>query len=335
MPTRWVGTPLRLAVPVVAPVSGLSPWVSVTHRSASTTTSRLAPSPLPHTHNPRPRPRTPPPPSPPPSLLPHRPSSSSASSRWKLRQSSDPFARSARVQGLKSRAAFKLLELDAKYHLFRRGKGQVVVDLGYAPGSWSQVAADRTAPNGTVVGIDIIPAQPPRGVSTIQGNFLDPGVQGMVKGFLLDGERRRVAERAKRREERKSEGGVVEGDEGEGGDEVADRPSYIDLERMAAHESEVEGGGVSSASEAAAATPSDPAAPSHDDGGAGNTITGKEEKPNLRLVDVRLPIPFRQSPPKPNQLTRRGIPPLPNTGGTQRHVSTLAPDPRLFHPQFE
>ncbi|KAL1840620.1 hypothetical protein VTJ49DRAFT_271 [Mycothermus thermophilus] len=79
-------------------------------------------------------------------------------------KSSDAYAREAKVQGLKSRAAFKLLELDSKYHLFRRGRGQVVVDLGFAPGSWSQVAADRTAPNGVVVGIDIIPAQPPKGV---------------------------------------------------------------------------------------------------------------------------------------------------------------------------
>ena len=199
------------------------------------------------------------------------------------------------MQGLKSRAAFKLLELDAKYHLFRRGKGQVVVDLGYAPGSWSQVAADRTAPNGTVVGIDIIPAQPPRGVSTIQGNFLDPGVQGMVKHFLVEGERRRVAERVKRREERKE--GVVEGGEEEGGDEVAERPSYIDLERMAAHESDVESGGVASASEAA--TPSDPTTPTRDDGdGSGHTTPAREEKPNLRLVDVRFTIHSHPSLPK-------------------------------------
>lgn len=55
---------------------------------------------------------------------------------------------------------------------------------GYAPGSWSQVAVDRTSPHGRVLGIDIIPAQPPKGVSTIQGNFLSAAVQAEVKEFL-------------------------------------------------------------------------------------------------------------------------------------------------------
>ncbi|KAL8828238.1 MAG: hypothetical protein Q9191_002708 [Dirinaria sp. TL-2023a] len=63
---------------------------------------------------------------------------------------------------------------------------------GYAPGSWSQVAVDRTQPNGRVVGIDIIPAQPPRGVSTIQGNFLSLAVQEEVKKFLRDSDRGRL-----------------------------------------------------------------------------------------------------------------------------------------------
>ncbi|KAH8671147.1 FtsJ-like methyltransferase, partial [Xylariales sp. PMI_506] len=109
---------------------------------------------------------------------------SSSNSRWKIRQGSDFYAREAKVKGLKSRAAFKLLEIDAKYKLFKRG--QTVIDLGYAPGSWSQVAQERTKPDGRVVGIDLIPAQPPRGVSTIQGNFLSPVVQAMVKEYLKE-----------------------------------------------------------------------------------------------------------------------------------------------------
>jgi 21S rRNA (uridine2791-2'-O)-methyltransferase len=60
-----------------------------------------------------------------------------SSKRWVERQSKDRFAREARVQGLKSRAAFKLLQINDKYRLFK--PGQTVVDLGYAPGSWSQV----------------------------------------------------------------------------------------------------------------------------------------------------------------------------------------------------
>lgn len=98
--------------------------------------------------------------------------------------------------------------MDAKYKLFR--KGAVVVDLvciativlflwltwlpkiqGYAPGSWSQVAKDRAGPKGLVVGIDLIPAQPPRGVSTIQGNFLSPAVRNLVKTFVAEGAARK------------------------------------------------------------------------------------------------------------------------------------------------
>ncbi|KAI8938918.1 hypothetical protein NX059_004775 [Plenodomus lindquistii] len=120
---------------------------------------------------------------------------SSSSTRWKSRQGKDFFAREARVQGLKSRAAFKLLELNEKHKLFK--PGQTVVDLGYAPGSWSQVAVNRTDPNGRVIGIDLIPAQPPRGVSTIQGNFLSPEIQEEVRAYVRDPElgrlRRRIA----------------------------------------------------------------------------------------------------------------------------------------------
>ncbi|KAJ2968607.1 hypothetical protein NQ176_g9096 [Zarea fungicola] len=72
--------------------------------------------------------------------------------------------------------------MDARYRLFK--PGNVVVDLGYAPGSWSQVALDRTRPSGKVIGIDLIPAEPPRGVATFQGDFLSPAVQKMVKDFI-------------------------------------------------------------------------------------------------------------------------------------------------------
>ncbi|KAI1345055.1 23S ribosomal RNA methyltransferase [Xylariaceae sp. FL0016] len=142
---------------------------------------------------------------------------SSSNSRWKQRQGNDFFAREAKVHGLKSRAAFKLLEMDAKYRLFRRG--QTVIDLGYAPGSWSQVAVERTKPTGRVVGIDIIPAQPPRGVSTIQGNFLSPMVQQLVKDYLVEfGQQQRPA----------TPEAVSTGDEAT---TITERPSYIDTER--------------------------------------------------------------------------------------------------------
>ncbi|KAM5376821.1 hypothetical protein ACJZ2D_005308 [Fusarium nematophilum] len=145
---------------------------------------------------------------------------SSSASRWKQRQGRDAYARDAKVQGLKSRAAFKLLEMDSKYRLFK-GNGQTVVDLGYAPGSWSQVAVERTRPNGRVIGIDLIPAQPPRGVATFQGDFLSPSVQEMVKKFILETHKRPapVREQDQRRPSDETESPEV------------NRPSYIDMER--------------------------------------------------------------------------------------------------------
>ncbi|MCJ1397907.1 2' O-ribose methyltransferase [Xylographa trunciseda] len=116
--------------------------------------------------------------------------SSSSSKRWQTRAGNDQFSKEARVRGLKSRAAFKLLEINDKYKVFKAG--QTVVDLGYAPGSWSQVAVDRTSPNGRVIGIDVIPAQPPKGVSTIQGNFLSHDVQEAVKDLLRESSKRRT-----------------------------------------------------------------------------------------------------------------------------------------------
>lgn len=127
-------------------------------------------------------------------LLPqNRYASSSSSTRWKSRQGRDSYAREAKVAGLKSRAAFKLLEINEKYKLFRRG--DTVVDLGFAPGSWSQVAVNRTSPGGRVVGIDIIPAQPPRGANALQGNFLSAEIREEVRKFVSDPDRGRVRSR--------------------------------------------------------------------------------------------------------------------------------------------
>ncbi|EXJ90884.1 23S rRNA (-2'-O)-methyltransferase [Capronia coronata CBS 617.96] len=117
-------------------------------------------------------------------------SSSKSSRRWNDRQRGDQFARAAKVQGLKSRAAFKLLQINDRYRLFK--PGMTVVDLGFAPGSWSQVAIDLTKPRGRVLGVDLLPVQPPRGVSTIQGDFLSPHVQAEIKSFLRDPDRGRL-----------------------------------------------------------------------------------------------------------------------------------------------
>ncbi|KAI9875714.1 MAG: 2' O-ribose methyltransferase [Pleopsidium flavum] len=150
--------------------------------------------------------------------------STSSSNRWQNRQGRDRFVREANVQGLKSRAAFKLLEINEKYKIFK--KGQTVVDLGYAPGSWSQVAVDRTSPDGRVLGIDIIPAQPPKGVSTIQGNFLSPDVQAEVKNFLSNQARGRPRQQ-KAFTAREDDEALTEQELGEA------ELGYIDLKRRA------------------------------------------------------------------------------------------------------
>lgn len=129
--------------------------------------------------------------SPPPPLPPSiRTAHSASSSRWQTRQARDPFTQSAKVAGLKSRAAYKLLQLQAKHRIFRRGA--TVVDLGYAPGSWAQVAMHAVGAGGRVVGVDLLPATPPRGVSTIQGNFLSAAVREGVREYVRDEGRGRV-----------------------------------------------------------------------------------------------------------------------------------------------
>jgi len=128
------------------------------------------------------------------------------------------------VQGLKSRAAFKLLQINDRYRLFR--PGQTVVDLGFAPGSWSQVAVDLTKPNGRVLGVDLIPVQPPRGVSTIQGDFLSPEVQNDVKAFLRDPDRGRPRRQVVLTNEEEGTRQAVDA-------QVLDARQYVEHERQA------------------------------------------------------------------------------------------------------
>ncbi len=91
------------------------------------------------------------------------------SSNWKKRQESDPYVKRAREAGYRARAAFKLMELDEKDRLFR--PGQRVVDLGAAPGSWSQVARQRIGEAGVIIALDILPMEPLEGVTFIEGDF--------------------------------------------------------------------------------------------------------------------------------------------------------------------
>jgi 23S rRNA (uridine2552-2'-O)-methyltransferase len=107
-------------------------------------------------------------------------SRSKASQRWLLRQLNDPYVQAAKQQGWRSRAAFKLVELDDKFHLIRRGMR--VVDLGAAPGGWAQVAVKRGA--AAVVGVDLLPVDPVPGASLIQGDFTDPAMPARLAAML-------------------------------------------------------------------------------------------------------------------------------------------------------
>ena len=92
-----------------------------------------------------------------------------SSKQWVRRHVTDPYVRAARKQGYRSRAAFKLLEIDAKEKLLR--PGQFVIDLGAAPGGWSQVAAQKVKPGGQVTAIDLLEIAPISGVTVLRGDF--------------------------------------------------------------------------------------------------------------------------------------------------------------------
>src|SRR4029077_10653498 len=108
----------------------------------------------------------------------HRPSSQ----RWLERQLNDPYVAAAQRQGRRSRAAFKLTEIDAKHRLLKPGAR--VVDLGAAPGGWSQVAGKRIGARGRVVAIDILKMDPIAGIEFAQFDFLDPDVPAKLKAML-------------------------------------------------------------------------------------------------------------------------------------------------------
>ena len=94
----------------------------------------------------------------------------------------DPYVRRAQARGYRSRAAFKLLEIDAKDRLF--APGQAVVDLGAAPGSWSQVAAEKATPRGLVVAVDVLAMAPLAGVTFVHGDFGEAAVLREVEQAL-------------------------------------------------------------------------------------------------------------------------------------------------------
>lgn len=109
---------------------------------------------------------------------------SKTSDRWLKEHFDDVWVKKSREDGYRSRASYKLIELDNKDRLFR--PGQTVVDLGAAPGGWSQVAVERVGDNGTVVASDILEMRPIAGVAFVRGDFTEQSVLDELLDLLGD-----------------------------------------------------------------------------------------------------------------------------------------------------
>lgn len=130
---------------------------------------------------------------------------SNASARWLQRQLNDPYVAEAKKRGYRSRAAFKLIELDQRYGFLKRG--QTIIDLGCAPGGWTQVAVQTVGlnkglgkasksegsdtssgesekPMPRVIGIDLLQSEPVAGAEMLEGDFMDPDAPDRLKAFL-------------------------------------------------------------------------------------------------------------------------------------------------------
>jgi 23S rRNA (uridine2552-2'-O)-methyltransferase len=101
---------------------------------------------------------------------------------WRKEQSRDRFFRLAKTQGYRARSAYKLMEIAETFRVFR--PGQVVLDLGAAPGSWSQVAVKQVGPTGKVVAVDLQPMAPMRGVRTLVGDVREEATLAAIQKEL-------------------------------------------------------------------------------------------------------------------------------------------------------
>ena len=104
------------------------------------------------------------------------------SKAWMQEHVNDPFVQRAKAEGYRSRASFKLMEIDDRDHLVR--SGEIVVDLGAAPGGWSQVAAMRMKKQGRVIALDLLAMEPLPGVEFIQGDFREDAVLEKLESSL-------------------------------------------------------------------------------------------------------------------------------------------------------
>lgn len=109
-------------------------------------------------------------------------SGKSKSRRWYREHRADPYVKRSGADGLRSRAAYKLMQLDQRERLFRAG--QCVVDLGAAPGGWSQVAVRRVAPGGRVLALDRLEMEPIPGVEVLLGDFFSEAVRERIVNEL-------------------------------------------------------------------------------------------------------------------------------------------------------
>jgi len=107
---------------------------------------------------------------------------SKTSKQWMREHINDPFVQLAQKEGYRSRAAYKLMEIDSKDRLLK--PGTVVVDLGATPGGWSQIAAARVGRSGKVIALDLLPLDPLSGVDFIQGDFREEVVLKQLEDFL-------------------------------------------------------------------------------------------------------------------------------------------------------
>ncbi len=105
-----------------------------------------------------------------------------SSQRWLERQLNDPYVAQARAKGYRSRAAFKLIELDQKFHFLK--KGARVLDLGAAPGGWTQIAVTKAGDTGRVVAADILPIEPIAGAIVFEADLLDEGTPAKLKNAI-------------------------------------------------------------------------------------------------------------------------------------------------------
>jgi len=109
---------------------------------------------------------------------------SKSSRRWLAEHFDDPYVKKAQQRGFRSRAAFKLLEMDAKYSFLH--KGLRVVDLGSAPGSWAQVVSELLGSTGQIIALDILPMKPLENVTIIQGDFTEHEALNAIETALGD-----------------------------------------------------------------------------------------------------------------------------------------------------